>query len=80
MVSYTPAVEGSYSFAADSDWDYYGTSAELEYLVVKAFDMAQDNGKEVSKIVLDSLVDELYSELYNEVLNQISSTISEDDI
>lgn len=30
-VTYTPAEEGSYSFNAESDWDYFGYPETLEY-------------------------------------------------
>lgn len=36
VIEYTPAVEGSYDYNASSDWDYYGSSEQVEWECEKA--------------------------------------------
>ena len=66
-VIYTPAEEGSYSFNADSDWDYLGYPETLEYDVRRI----SLDGKELDTSEKECFLAVFGDEVYSEALEQI---------
>lgn len=68
-VIYTPAQEGSYSFNADSDWDYFGYPEILEYDVRR---ISLDE-KELDTSEKECFLAVFGGEVYSAALEQIKS-------
>ena len=66
-VAYTPAQEGSYSFNADSAWDYLGYPETLEYDVRRI----SLDGKELDTSEKECFLAVFGDEVYSEALEQI---------
>ena len=66
-VAYTPAQEGSYSFNADSAWDYLGYPETLEYDVRRI----SLDGKELDTSEKECFLAVFGDEVYSVALEQI---------
>ena len=68
-ITYTPAKEGSYSFNAESDWDYLGYPEVMEYDVRRI----SLDGKELDKSEKECFLAAYGDEVYSAALEQIKS-------
>lgn len=66
-VTYTPAVEGSYSFNSESDWDYLGYPETLEYDVGRI----SLDGKELDTSEKECFLAVFGDDVYSAALEQI---------
>jgi hypothetical protein len=73
---YSPPVAGTYSYTADSDVDYYGSSQELAFRVSDVCEVWYEEGSsilvEVSCKERGKLIYQYYSIIYNKVLEQMA--------